>query len=114
MLELVLLGGFAAYNMATTHSDDHTSQQGDRKIDCYDIWHQITTGPGTGSPEGGRWAAAGRRGGSAARPPRSDAPAGEGAGAWPGGGSEAAQSAGGPPRGGWMEDRGTNQPDAKK
>ena len=31
MLELVLLGGFAAYNMATTHSDDHTSVQGDRK-----------------------------------------------------------------------------------
>jgi len=45
MLELVLLGGFAAYNMATTHSDDHTSVQGDRKIDSVGVvvagrwWH---------------------------------------------------------------------------
>ena len=54
MLELVLLGGFAAYNMATTHSDDHTSQQGDRKIDCYDIWDKITHGPGTGSIQNGQ------------------------------------------------------------
>src|SRR5438270_373607 len=57
MLELVLLGGFAAYNMATTHSDDHTSQQGDRKIDCYDIWDKITHGPGTGSIQDGQAAA---------------------------------------------------------
>ncbi|VVJ23430.1 Uncharacterised protein [Amycolatopsis camponoti] len=114
MLELVLLGGFAAYNMATTHSDDHASQQGDRKIDCYDIWHQITTGPGTGSIQNGQSAAGRLKGAYADRLSTIDALAKEMDAAWTGGGSDAAQNAGAHPLRVWMEDSGTKLTDSDK
>lgn len=114
MLELVLLGGFAAYNMATTHSDDHTSQQGDRKIDCYDIWHQITTGPGTGSIQNGQSAAGRLKGAYSDRLSTIDTLAKEMDAAWTGGGSEAAQNAGAHPLRVWMEDSGTKLTDSDK
>jgi hypothetical protein len=114
MLELVLLGGFAAYNMATTHSDDHTSQQGDRKIDCYDIWHQITTGPGTGSIQNGQSAAGRLKGAYSDRLSTIDGLAKEMDAAWTGGGSEAAQNAGAHPLRVWMEDSGTKLTDSDK
>jgi hypothetical protein len=114
MLELVLLGGFAAYNMATTHSDDHTSQQGDRKIDCYDIWHQITTGPGTGSIQNGQSAASRLKGAYSDRLTTIDTLSKEMDAAWTGGGSEAAQNAGAHPLRVWMEDSGTKLTDSDK
>ena len=114
MLELVLLGGFAAYNMATTHSDDHTSQQGDRKIDCYDIWDKITHGPGTGSIENGQAAASRLKGAYADRLTTIDSLAKEMDAAWTGGGSEAAQNAGAHPLRVWMEDSGTKLTDSDK
>jgi hypothetical protein len=114
MLELVLLGGFAAYNMATTHSDDHTSVQGDRKIDCYDIWHQITTGPGTGSISNGQAAASRLKGAYQDRLTTIDGLAQEMDAAWTGGGAEAAQNAGAHPLRVWMEDSGTKLTDSDK
>ncbi|MFB9684731.1 hypothetical protein [Amycolatopsis plumensis] len=114
MLELVLLGGFAAYNLATTHSDDHTSVQGDRKIDCYDIWEKITTGPGAGSIESGQSAANRLRGAYAERLGTIDALAKEMDAAWTGGGAEAAQNAGAHPLRVWMEDSGTKLTDSDK
>ncbi|MGW4521254.1 hypothetical protein [Amycolatopsis sp. NPDC004378] len=114
MLELVLLGGFAAYNMATTHSDDHNSQQGDRKIDCYDIWDKITHGPGTGSIQDGQAAASRLKGAYADRLTTIDTLAKEMDAAWTGGGSEAAQNAGAHPLRVWMEDSGTKLTDSDK
>ncbi|MEU0530560.1 hypothetical protein [Amycolatopsis tolypomycina] len=114
MLELVLLGGFAAYNLATTHSDDHTSVQGDRKIDCYDIWEKITTGPGAGSIENGQSAANRLKGAYAERLGTIDALAKEMDAAWTGGGAEAAQQAGAHPLRVWMEDSGTKLTDSDK
>lgn len=114
MLELVLLGGFAAYNMATTHSDDHTSVQGDRKIDCYDIWEKITTGPGPGSIENGQAAASRLKGAYQERLGTIDGLAKEMDAAWTGGGSEAAQQAGAHPLRVWMEDSGTKLTDSDK
>ncbi|EOD65510.1 hypothetical protein, partial [Amycolatopsis vancoresmycina] len=114
MLELVLLGGFAAYNMATTHSDDHTSVQGDRKIDCYDIWEKITTGPGPGSIENGQAAASRLKGAYQERLGTIDDLAKEMDAAWTGGGSEAAQNAGAHPLRVWMEDSGTKLTDSDK
>ncbi|MEV6827506.1 hypothetical protein [Amycolatopsis sp. NPDC051102] len=114
MLELVLLGGFAAYNMATTHSDDHTSVQGDRKIDCYDIWEKITTGPGPGSIENGQAAASRLKGAYQERLGTIDDLAKEMDAAWTGGGSEAAQQAGAHPLRVWMEDSGTKLTDSDK
>ncbi|MFI5585132.1 hypothetical protein ACIA5G_08880 [Amycolatopsis sp. NPDC051758] len=114
MLELVLLGGFAAYNMATTHSDDHTSEQGDRKIDCYDIWEKITTGPGTGSIQNGQAAAGRLKGAYQERLSTIDGLAKEMDAAWTGGGSEAAQNAGAHPLRVWMEDSGTKLTDSDK
>lgn len=114
MLELVLLGGFAAYNMATTHSDDHTSVQGDRKIDCYDIWEKITTGPGTGSIQNGQAAASRLRGAYSERLTTIDALAKEMDAAWTGGGGEAAQNAGAHPLRVWMEDSNTKLNDSDK
>lgn len=114
MLELVLLGGFAAYNMATTHSDDHTSQQGDRKIDCYDIWDKITHGPGTGSIQDGQAAASRLKGAYAERLTTIDTLAKEMDAAWTGGGAEAAQNAGAHPLRVWMEDSGTKLTDSDK
>ncbi|MEU5258512.1 hypothetical protein [Amycolatopsis sp. NPDC021455] len=114
MLELVLLGGFAAYNLATTHSDDHTSQQGDRKIDCYDIWDKITHGPGTGSIQDGQAAASRLKGAYAERLTTIDALAKEMDAAWTGGGAEAAQNAGAHPLRVWMEDSGTKLTDSDK
>ncbi|WP_328446803.1 MULTISPECIES: hypothetical protein [unclassified Amycolatopsis] len=114
MLELVLLGGFAAYNMATTHSDDHDSVQGDRKIDCYDIWNQITTGPGTGSISNGQAAASRLKGAYQDRLTTIDGLAKDMDAAWTGGGSEAAQNAGAHPLRVWMEDSGTKLTDSDK
>ncbi|MEV4051097.1 hypothetical protein AB0J55_07890 [Amycolatopsis sp. NPDC049688] len=114
MLELVLLGGFAAYNMATTHSDDHTSVQGDRKIDCYDIWEKITTGPGPGSIENGQAAASRLKGAYSERLGTIDDLAKEMDAAWTGGGAEAAQQAGAHPLRVWMEDSGTKLTDSDK
>ncbi|HET6703425.1 MAG TPA: hypothetical protein VFH84_00545, partial [Amycolatopsis sp.] len=114
MLELVLLGGFAAYNMATTRSDDHTSVQGDRKIDCYDIWEKITTGPGAGSIENGQSAANRLKGAYAERLGTIDALAKEMDAAWTGGGAAAAQQAGAHPLRVWMEDSGTKLTDSDK
>ncbi|WP_103353877.1 hypothetical protein [Amycolatopsis sp. CA-128772] len=114
MLELVLLGGFAAYNMATTHSDDHTSVQGERKIDCYDIWEKITTGPGPGSIENGQAAASRLKGAYSERLGTIDDLAKEMDAAWTGGGSEAAQQAGAHPLRVWMEDSGTKLTDSDK
>jgi hypothetical protein len=114
MLELVLLGGFAAYNMATTHSDDHTSTQGDRKIDCYDIWNQITTGPGTASISNGQAAASRLQGAYQDRLSTIDGLAKEMDAAWTGGGSEAAQNAGAHPLRAWMEDSGTKLTDSDR
>jgi hypothetical protein len=114
VLELVLLGGFAAYNMATTHSDDHTSVQGDRKIDCYDIWEKITTGPGPGSIENGQAAASRLKGAYSERLGTIDDLAKEMDAAWTGGGSEAAQNAGAHPLRVWMEDSGTKLTDSDK
>lgn len=114
MLELVLLGGFAAYNMATTHSDDHTSQQGDRKIDCYDIWEKITTGPGTGSIQNGQAAASRLKGAYSDRLNTIDTLAKEMDAAWTGGGAEAAQNAGAHPLRVWMDDSGTKLTDSDK
>ncbi|MEU4248541.1 hypothetical protein AB0F15_14155 [Amycolatopsis sp. NPDC026612] len=114
MLELVLLGGFAAYNMATTHSDDHTSVQGDRKIDCYDIWEKITTGPGAGSIANGQSAASRLKGAYSDRLSTIDGLAREMDAAWTGGGAEAAQNAGAHPLRVWMEDSGTKLTDSDK
>ncbi|WP_410587504.1 hypothetical protein [Amycolatopsis sp. lyj-23] len=114
MLELVLLGGFAAYNMATTHSDDHTSVQGDRKIDCYDIWEKITTGPGAGSIENGQAAASRLKGAYQERLGTIDELAREMDAAWTGGGADAAQNAGAHPLRVWMEDSGTKLTDSDK
>ncbi|RSM33989.1 hypothetical protein DMA12_48780, partial [Amycolatopsis balhimycina DSM 5908] len=114
MLELVLLGGFAAYNMATTHSDDHNSQQGDRKIDCYDIWEKIAHGPGTGSIQDGQAAASRLKGAYAERLTTIDTLAKEMDAAWTGGGAEAAQNAGAHPLRVWMEDSGTKLTDSDK
>lgn len=106
MLELILLGGFAAYNMATTHSDSHESQQGDRKIGCYDIWQQITTGPGAGAIAESQGAASRLKGVYSERLGTIDALAKEMDAAWTGGGAEAAQQAGAHPLKVWMEDSG--------
>ncbi|WP_410634690.1 hypothetical protein [Amycolatopsis sp. cmx-4-83] len=114
MLELVLLGGFAAYNMATTHSDDHTSAQGDRKIDCYDIWEKITTGPGAGSIANGQSAASRLKGAYAERLSTIDGLAKDMDAAWTGGGSDAAQNAGAHPLRVWMEDSGTKLTESDK
>ncbi|MER6795859.1 hypothetical protein, partial [Amycolatopsis mediterranei] len=114
MLELVLLGGFAAYNMATTHPDDHTSVQGDRKIDCYDIWEKITTGPGAGSIENGQSAASRLKGAYSERLGTIDALAKEMDAAWTGGGAEAAQNVGAHPLRVWMADSGTKLTDSDK
>ncbi|MEV7092874.1 hypothetical protein AB0M80_08490 [Amycolatopsis sp. NPDC051045] len=114
MLELVLLGGFAAYNMATTHSDDHTSVQGERKIDCYDIWEKITTGPGPGSIESGQSAASRLKGAYSERLGTIDTLAKEMDAAWTGSGAEAAQNAGAHPLRVWMEDSGTKLTDSDK
>lgn len=110
----MLLGGFAAYNMATTHSDDHTSVQGDRKIDCYDIWEKITTGPGAGSIANGQSAASRLKGAYAERLGTIDDLAKEMDAAWTGGGAEAAQNAGAHPLRVWMADSGTKLADSDR
>ena len=49
MFLLPIIAGYSAYNMATTRSNKYEASGGDRKINCYDIWEKIVTGPGTGS-----------------------------------------------------------------
>ena len=114
MLELILLGGFAAYNMATTHSDSHDAVQGDRKINCYDIWQQITTGPGPQSIADGQSAASRLKGVYSERMNTIDELAKDMDAAWTGGGAEAAQQAGAHPLKVWMTDSGTKLGESDK
>ncbi|SFP84610.1 PPE family protein [Amycolatopsis arida] len=53
-----IVAGAAAYGAATQeHADEHQSQHGERTIDAYQIWQQITSGPGAGSIQDGHQSA---------------------------------------------------------
>src|SRR5437764_966621 len=114
MLELILLGGFAAYNLATTHSDTHESVQGSRKINCYEIWDQITHGDGPQSISDAQGAAGRLKSAYNDRLTTIDDLAKEMDAAWTGGAAQAAQQAGAHPLRVWMEDSGTKLADSDK
>ncbi|MFE0019981.1 PPE domain-containing protein [Amycolatopsis sp. NPDC059021] len=114
MFLIPIVAGFSAYNMATTHSNNYESAQGDRKINCYDIWEKIYTGPGPKSIEDGQGAANRLKGSYQDRLTTIDQLAKEMDAAWTGQGSEAAQQAGAHPLRTWMDDSGKKLTDSDK
>ncbi len=114
MFLLPIIGAYSAYNMATTHSNKYEASGGDRKINCYDIWEKIVTGPGTGSISEGQAAANRLKGGYQDRLTTIDALSKEMDAAWTGKTAEAAKESGAHPLRAWMEDSGKKLADSDK
>ncbi|WP_414936577.1 hypothetical protein [Amycolatopsis sp. cmx-11-51] len=114
MFLLPIIAGYSAYNLATTKSGDFEASGGDRKIDCYNIWEKIVTGPGTGSISEGQAAATRLKAGYQDRLTTIDDLSKEMDAAWTGKGAEAAQESGAHPLRTWMEDSGKKLTDSDK
>ncbi|WP_409489593.1 hypothetical protein [Amycolatopsis sp. cmx-11-12] len=106
MFLLPIIAGYSAYNLATTKSGDFEASGGDRKIDCYNIWEKIVTGPGTGSISEGQAAATRLKAGYQDRLTTIDNLSKEMDAAWTGKSAEAAQQSGAHPLRTWMDDSG--------
>ncbi|RSM84136.1 hypothetical protein DL991_01210 [Amycolatopsis sp. WAC 01375] len=114
MFLLPIIAGYSAYNLATTKSGDYEASGGDRKIDCYNIWEKIVTGPGTGSIQEGQAAATRLKSGYQDRLTTIDTLSKEMDAAWTGKSAEAAQQSGAHPLRAWMEDSGKKLVDSDK
>ncbi|WP_037307544.1 PPE domain-containing protein [Amycolatopsis orientalis] len=114
MFLLPIIAGYSAYNLATTKSGDFEASGGDRKIDCYNIWEKIVTGPGTGSIQEGQAAATRLKAGYQDRLTTIDNLSKEMDAAWTGKSAEAAQESGAHPLRAWMEDSGKKLADSDK
>lgn len=114
MFLLPIIAGYSAYNLATTKSGDFEASGGDRKIDCYNIWEKIVTGPGTGSIQEGQSAATRLKAGYQERLTTIDNLSKEMDAAWTGKSAEAAQQSGAHPLRAWMEDSGKKLVDSDK
>lgn len=114
MFLLPIIAGYSAYNMATTKSGDFEASGGDRKIDCYNIWEKIVTGPGTGSISEGQAAATRLKAGYQDRLTTIDNLSKEMDAAWTGKSAEAAQQSGAHPLRTWMDDSGKKLVDSDK
>ncbi|QFU94714.1 hypothetical protein [Amycolatopsis sp. YIM 10] len=99
-----IVAGAAAYGAATQdESGSYSAGDGDRKIDCYQIWQQITTGEGPQSLADGQAAAGRLKGNYETRISTIDQLTAEMDAAWTGTAGEAAKS-GGHPLKVWMQD----------
>ncbi|WP_020632573.1 PPE domain-containing protein [Amycolatopsis alba] len=114
MFLLPIIAGYSAYNLATTKSGDFEASGGDRKIDCYNIWEKIVTGPGTGSIQEGQAAATRLKAGYQDRLTTIDNLSKEMDAAWTGKSAEAAQQSGAHPLRAWMDDSGKKLVDSDK
>jgi hypothetical protein len=110
-----IVAGAAAYGMATAdHSGSFSSGQGDRKIDCYQIWDQITHGQGAGSIDDAQQAANRLKGNYDQRVQAIDSISKDMDEAWRGDSGTAAQNSGAHPLKAWMSDSGTKLADSDK
>jgi hypothetical protein len=87
---------------------------GDRKIDCYQIWNQITHGAGPSSISNGQHAATRLKAAYSDRLATIEQLCREMDAAWKGDGAAAAQDSGAHPLKVWMEDSGKKLADSDK
>jgi hypothetical protein len=114
MLFLIpIVAGTAAW-LTRDQSGSYSAGEGDRKIDCYQIWDQISHGPGPGSISEGQQAATRLKATYNDRLTTIDKLARDMDAAWQGQGAAAAQDAGAHPLRAWMEDSGTKLADSDK
>ncbi|MGA6162988.1 hypothetical protein [Amycolatopsis magusensis] len=104
MFLVPIVAGAAAYGAATQdESGSYSAGSGDRKIDCYQIWQQITTGEGPQSLAEGQAAAGRLKGNYESRITTINQLTAEMDAAWTGTSGAAAKS-GGHPLKVWMQD----------
>jgi hypothetical protein len=114
MLFLIPIVAAGAAYLSRDESGSYSAGDGDRKIDCYQIWDQITHGPGPGSIENGQRAATRLKGSYEDRFTTIDKLSRDMDAAWTGKGAAAAQDAGAHPLKAWMTDSGTKLADSDK
>jgi len=114
MLFLVPIVAAGAAYLTRDESGSYDAGDGSRKIDCYQIWDQITHGPGPGSIESGQLAANRLKGSYEDRITTIDKLSRDMDAAWTGKGAAAAQNAGAHPMKAWMTDSGTKLADSDK
>jgi hypothetical protein len=112
MLFLVPIVAAGAAYLTRDQSGSYDAGDGSRKIDCYQIWDQITHGPGPGSIENGQRAATRLKGSYEDRITTIDKLSRDMDAAWTGKGAAAAQNAGAHPMKAWMTDSGTKLADS--
>jgi hypothetical protein len=114
MLFLIpIVAGTAAW-LTRDQSGSYTADEGDRKIDCYQIWDQISHGAGPGSISEGQHAATRLKASYNDRLTTIDKLARDMDAAWQGKGAAAARDAGAHPLKAWMEDSGTKLADSDR
>jgi hypothetical protein len=111
---LFLVPIVAAAYLTRDQSGSYDASQGNRKIDCYQIWDQITHGPGPGSIDQGQQAATRLKASYNDRVTTIDKLSRDMDAAWQGKGAAAAQDAGAHPLKAWMQDSGTKLADSDK
>jgi hypothetical protein len=111
---LFLIPLVAATYLTRDQSGSYDSAGGDRKIDCYQIWDQITHGPGPGSIDQGQQAATRLKASYNDRVTTIDKLSRDMDAAWTGKGAAAAQDAGAHPLKAWIQDSGTKLTDSDK
>lgn len=110
-----IVAGAAAWGwLNPNESGDHTAADGGRKIDCYQIWDQVSHGQGPQSIADGQAAAARLKQSYQGRLDTIDKLAGDMDAAWKGGAADAAQNAGAHPLRVWMQDSGTKLQDSDR
>ena len=114
MLFLIPIVAAGAAYLTRDESGAYSAGDGGRKIDCYQIWDQITHGPGPGSIEMGQQAANRLKGNYENRISTIDKLSRDMDAAWQGKGAAAAQDAGAHPLKAWMTDSGTKLADSDK
>nr|WP_091289115.1 hypothetical protein [Amycolatopsis xylanica] len=115
MFLIPIVAGAAAYGwLSRDKSGSYAAGDGDRKIDCYQIWYQLNHGPGPQSISDGQSSAATLKSVYQQRLTTIDKLARDMDAAWQGGGVQAAQAAGAHPLKAWMLDSGRKLTESDK